>query len=102
MVEMTSQARIVINAIGPYRFYGESVVKACLATSTNYVDITGEPGFMEMIQLKYHEEAIKKKVYLISSCGADSIPGDMGAIFLMKNFKGTFRLIAKLKFDNKI
>ncbi|KAI4465945.1 hypothetical protein MML48_3g00005033 [Holotrichia oblita] len=74
-------------------FYGEPIVKACLVTSTHYLDVTGEPEFMEKIQLYYHEEAFKKQIYLISSCGMDSIPCDMGAIFMMKNFKGTLNSI---------
>ncbi|KAI4465927.1 hypothetical protein MML48_3g00014141 [Holotrichia oblita] len=93
LVKMASKAKVVINMIGPYRFYGEPIVKACLATSTHYLDVTGEPEFMEKIQLYYHEEAFKKQIYLISSCGMDSIPCDMGAIFMMKNFKGTLNSI---------
>ncbi|KRT79282.1 hypothetical protein AMK59_6691, partial [Oryctes borbonicus] len=90
---MTSKAKVIINAVGPYRFYGEAVVKACLTTSTHYVDVTGEPEFMEKIQLYYHEEALKKRVYLISACGMDSVPCDMGAVFMMKNFNGTLNSI---------
>ncbi|GJQ68963.1 hypothetical protein Trydic_g6148 [Trypoxylus dichotomus] len=90
---MASKAKIIINAVGPYRFYGEAVVKACLARSTHYIDVTGEPEFMEMIQLHYHEEALKKHVYLISACGMDSVPCDVGVIFIMKNFNGTLNSI---------
>lgn len=85
---MTSKAEVIINATGPYRFCGEAIVQACLSTSTHYVDVCGEPEFMENMQLKYHEEAMRKKIYLISSCGIDSVPSDLGAIFLMKNFNG--------------
>lgn len=88
LVKMTSRATVVINMIGPYRFYGEPIIKACIATSTHYIDVTGEPEFMEKIQLYYHDEALKKNIYLISSCGMDSIPCDMGVIYMMKNFSG--------------
>lgn len=40
--KMTERAKVLINCCGPYRFYGESVVKACIATRTHYVDVTGE------------------------------------------------------------
>ncbi|KAK9700333.1 Saccharopine dehydrogenase NADP binding domain [Popillia japonica] len=116
LVKMTSRATVVINMIGPYRFYGEPIIKACIATSTHYIDVTGEPEFMEKIQLYYHDEALKKDVtgepefmekiqlyyhdealkkniYLISSCGMDSIPCDMGVIYMMKNFSGTLNSI---------
>jgi len=41
--EMASQARVVVNCVGPYRFYGEPVVRACVASGAHYVDVSGEP-----------------------------------------------------------
>jgi short subunit dehydrogenase-like uncharacterized protein len=41
--EMASQARVVVNCVGPYRFYGEPVVRACIAGGAHYVDVSGEP-----------------------------------------------------------
>jgi len=41
--EMASQARVVVNCVGPYRFYGEPVVRACIASGAHYVDVSGEP-----------------------------------------------------------
>lgn len=41
--KMAAVAELVINCTGPYRFYGENVVKACVEAGTNYIDITGEP-----------------------------------------------------------
>lgn len=40
---MSEQAKVLVNCCGPYRFYGESVVKACIATRTHQVDVSGEP-----------------------------------------------------------
>jgi len=54
--KMTEQAKVIANCCGPYRFYGEAVVKACIATGTHYVDVTGETQVIESIQLlnKYY------------------------------------------------
>jgi len=41
--EMASQAHVVVNCVGPYRFYGEPVVRACIASGAHYVDVSGEP-----------------------------------------------------------
>jgi len=41
--EMASQARVVVNCVGPYRLYGEPVVRACIASGAHYVDLTMEP-----------------------------------------------------------
>lgn len=43
LTEMAKRGRVIINCCGPYRFTGESVVKACIQSGTDYVDITGEP-----------------------------------------------------------
>ncbi|XP_077286264.1 saccharopine dehydrogenase-like oxidoreductase [Arctopsyche grandis] len=86
--EMTKQATVVVNCCGPYRFYGEALVKACIDTHTNHVDVSGEPAYMEKMQLHYNEAAEKAGVYIISACGFDSIPADLGVIFLQQKFNG--------------
>lgn len=43
---------------------------------------------MEGMQLKYNDLAKEKGVYIISSCGFDSIPAEMGVLFLENNFDG--------------
>lgn len=90
---MCSQAKVVVNCCGPYRLYGELVVKACIAKKTHHVDISGEPEFIERMQLEYSEEARNAGVYIISACGFDSIPNDLGVVFLKQKFKGTVNSI---------
>ena len=90
---MAKQARIVLNCSGPYRFYGEPVVKACIAEQTHYVDVSGQPQFMEEMQLKYSEKARQQGVYVISGCGIDNVPSDLGVVFLQRKFKGTLNSI---------
>lgn len=79
---------MLINCVGPYGLYGEPVVEACIAAGTHYVDVSGEPAFMEGIQLKYNQAAEDKGVYIISACGFDSIPADLGSVYLEKKFVG--------------
>ena len=59
---MTSQARVLITTVGPYLNYGEAVVKACIETDTHYVDLTGEPEFVDSMVHLYDEVAVKKKL----------------------------------------
>uniref|UniRef100_A0A8C7L9T1 Saccharopine dehydrogenase-like oxidoreductase n=1 Tax=Oncorhynchus kisutch TaxID=8019 RepID=A0A8C7L9T1_ONCKI len=40
---MCQQGLVVLNCVGPYRFYGEPVVKACIENGAHCVDICGEP-----------------------------------------------------------
>uniref|UniRef100_A0AAR2KPA5 Saccharopine dehydrogenase-like oxidoreductase n=1 Tax=Pygocentrus nattereri TaxID=42514 RepID=A0AAR2KPA5_PYGNA len=75
LAEMCKQAVIVLNCVGPYRFYGEPVVKACVENGAHCIDISGEPQFLESMQLNYDSQAAEKGVYVVGSCGFDSIPG---------------------------
>ncbi|XP_060645363.1 saccharopine dehydrogenase-like oxidoreductase [Drosophila nasuta] len=88
LLEMAKACRIVVNTTGPYRFYGENVVRACIEAGTHHVDVSGEPQYMETMQLKYNERAKERGVYIVSACGFDSIPADMGVVFVEKNFDG--------------
>nr|XP_019546511.2 saccharopine dehydrogenase-like oxidoreductase [Aedes albopictus] len=88
LVQMARDCSVVVNCCGPYRLFGEPVIQACLEAGTHHVDVSGEPQFLEGMQLKYHEEAKAKGVYLISACGFDSIPADMGTVFLEQQFDG--------------
>ncbi|XP_062938804.1 saccharopine dehydrogenase-like oxidoreductase isoform X1 [Cynocephalus volans] len=87
--EMAKQATVVLNCVGPYRFYGEPIVKACIENGTSCIDISGEPQFLELMQLKYHEKAAEKGVYIIGSSGFDSIPADLGVIYTRNKMNGT-------------
>lgn len=88
LLEMCKRTRVIMSAVGPYRFFGEPLIKACVEAGTDYVDISGEPQFLEGMQLKYYEEAKKKGVYIVSAAGWDSIPADVGTSWTKKQFQG--------------
>ncbi|KAF5299944.1 hypothetical protein FQA39_LY11317 [Lamprigera yunnana] len=96
--KMTSSTRLIINCCGPFDVYGEAVIIACLETRTHYVDVAGETFFMENMQYKYNRLAQERGIYVISACGADSIPGDLGVVFLQQNFEGTLNSIESYMF----
>lgn len=87
--EMAKQTSIVLNCVGPYRFYGEPVVKACIENGTSCIDICGEPQFLELMYWKYNQKAAEKGVYIIGSCGFDCIPADLGVIYTKSKMNGT-------------
>ncbi|XP_042308337.1 saccharopine dehydrogenase-like oxidoreductase [Sceloporus undulatus] len=89
LANMAKQTAVVLNCVGPYRFYGEPVVKACVENGTSCIDISGEPQFLEGMYLNYNDKAEEKGVYIVGSCGFDSIPADMGVLFTRNNLKGT-------------
>lgn len=91
--KMAAQCRIIVNCCGPFRFYGEPVIAACVAAGTHHVDVSGEPQYMEKMQLEYHEKAKEKGVYIVSACGFDSIPADLGVTFMEQNFDGVLNSV---------
>ncbi|CAD5222337.1 unnamed protein product [Bursaphelenchus xylophilus] len=90
---VAEKARVVISVVGPYALHGEAIVKACVEGKASYVDISGEPAFLEKVQLKYGEKARQNGVYIVGSCGFESIPCDLGVQFLKKNFPGTLAYV---------
>ncbi|HVT37233.1 MAG TPA: saccharopine dehydrogenase NADP-binding domain-containing protein [Nevskiaceae bacterium] len=77
-------ARVVITTVGPYLNYGEPLVAACAAAGTDYVDLTGEPEFVDLMWLRYHEQAQKSGARIVNCCGFDSIPHDLGARYTVR------------------
>jgi short subunit dehydrogenase-like uncharacterized protein len=86
--QMCRSSKVLLNCVGPYRFYGEPVVKACVEEKCDYVDICGEPQFLEAMQLKYDEHARDNGVHIVGSCAFDSIPADLGLLFAKETFPG--------------
>jgi short subunit dehydrogenase-like uncharacterized protein len=77
-------ARVVITTVGPYIRYGEPLVAACAAAGTDYVDLTGEPEFVDLMYVKHHARAAESGARIVHCCGFDSIPHDLGAYFTVK------------------
>lgn len=83
MREMAENTRVLISTVGPYLRYGEPAVKAAAEAGIAYVDLTGEPGFVDAMWLKYHELAVSTGARLVHACGFDSIPYDLGTLFVV-------------------
>ncbi|XP_030952261.1 probable mitochondrial saccharopine dehydrogenase-like oxidoreductase At5g39410 [Quercus lobata] len=81
LLSLCSQTKLILNCVGPFRLYGEPVVAACVETGCDYLDICGEPEFMERVEAKYGEKAVETGSLVISACGFDSIPAELGLIF---------------------
>lgn len=82
--DLAAQTRVVISTVGPYVLYGEPLVAACATAGTDYVDLTGEPEFVDTMYLEHHDEAVASGARLVHSCGFDSIPHDLGAYFTVQ------------------
>ena len=79
--DVARQARVVISTVGPYLQHGEPLVAACAEAGTDYVDLTGEPEFVDRCWLAHHQTAVRTGARLVHACGLDSIPHDIGAYY---------------------
>jgi short subunit dehydrogenase-like uncharacterized protein len=82
--KVAQSARVIINTVGPYILHGEPLVAACAAAGTDYVDLTGEPEFVDLMWLRHHEKAQQTGARIVHCCGFDSIPHDLGAYFTVQ------------------
>ncbi len=77
-------ARVVITTVGPYIHHGEALVAACAQAGTDYVDLCGEPEFVDRTYLRHHATAVTTGARLVHCCGFDSIPYDLGVYCTVK------------------
>jgi hypothetical protein len=72
---MCEQTSVLLNCVGPFFLYGESVVRHCVNSGTDYLDITGETNFIKEMYTKYNQQAVEKNVLVIPAVAFDSLPG---------------------------
>jgi short subunit dehydrogenase-like uncharacterized protein len=84
LAEVARQARVVVTTIGPYLEHGGPLVAACAEAGTDYLDLTGEPEFVDQTYLAHHQTAVRTGARLVHACGFDSIPHDLGAYYTVQ------------------
>ena len=78
---LAEAARVVITTVGPYVLYGEALVAACAELGTDYLDLTGEPEFVNTTFVRHDATARTSGARIVHSAGFDSVPHDLGAYF---------------------
>ncbi|RNL61379.1 saccharopine dehydrogenase [Nocardioides marmoriginsengisoli] len=81
---VAAATKVVITTVGPYLQYGEALVAACADAGTDYVDLTGEPEFVDLMYVAHHDKAVATGARIVHACGFDSIPHDLGAYFTVQ------------------
>src|SRR6202012_231192 len=52
LARIAESTKVVITTVGPYVLYGAPLVAACAAAGTDYVDLTGEPEFVDRMYVE--------------------------------------------------
>ena len=81
---LAESTRVLISTVGPYLEHGRELVAACAEAGTDYLDLTGEPQFVDETYLAHHATAQASGARLVHACGFDSIPHDLGAYFTVR------------------
>ena len=90
LAHMAKSTRVIATTVGPYALYGEALVKACAENGTDYCDLCGEAYWIKRMIVKYADAAKQSGARIVSCCGFDSIPSDLGVHFLQQHGQQRF------------
>ncbi|MER6169601.1 saccharopine dehydrogenase family protein [Streptomyces violaceorubidus] len=82
--ELAGHARVVATTVGPYVRHGDALVAACADAGTDYLDLTGEPEFVDLAYVRHDARARETGARLVHACGFDSVPHDLGVYFTVR------------------
>jgi short subunit dehydrogenase-like uncharacterized protein len=80
--DLTGQTRVILTTVGPYAKFGSELVAACARNGTDYVDLAGETPWIQRMIDAHQDEAVESGARIVPCCGFDSIPSDLGVLFL--------------------
>ncbi|MFF5183566.1 saccharopine dehydrogenase family protein [Streptomyces sp. NPDC000345] len=81
---LAEHARVVATTVGPYVEYGEELVAACADTGADYLDLSGEPEFLDLMYVRHDARARETGARLVHAVGFDSVPHDLGVYFTVR------------------
>lgn len=80
--ELAARTTVVVSTVGPYAEHGLPLTRACAAVGTHYADLTGEVLFVREVIDECQAPAESSGAKLVTSCGFDSVPSDLGVLLL--------------------
>jgi len=87
---MAARTAVMLTTVGPYSAYGAELVEACVQERTDYVDLCGETPFIRHMIDTHHETAQQNGCRIVHCCGFDSIPSDIGVLYLQREAEKRF------------
>ena len=90
LASLVRRSKAIITTVGPYQRHGRVLVTACAQAGTDYVDLCGEPAWMAQMIPALDAPARASGARIVFSCGFDSIPFDLGVVFLQDEARRRF------------
>jgi short subunit dehydrogenase-like uncharacterized protein len=79
---LAARTTAVATTVGPYATYGMPMATACAKAGTHYCDLSGEVRFIRRAIDELDVTATASGARLVTACGFDSIPSDLGVLVL--------------------
>ncbi|MCH9649235.1 MAG: saccharopine dehydrogenase NADP-binding domain-containing protein [Deltaproteobacteria bacterium] len=93
--------RAVLHCAGPFLHTYGKMSRACLATQTHYLDISGEASVFESLAAR-HQEATEAGIFILPGVGFDVVPTDCLALHLKERLPSATHLALGLKAMSRI
>eukprot|EP00927_Polykrikos_kofoidii_P073237 TRINITY_DN69299_c0_g1_i1.p1 TRINITY_DN69299_c0_g1~~TRINITY_DN69299_c0_g1_i1.p1 ORF type:complete len:455 (+),score=76.85 TRINITY_DN69299_c0_g1_i1:64-1365(+) len=87
---MVSRTRVVVGFAGPFVKYSDKVVEACVRSGTHWCDICGEVDWHRSLIDRFGYLAKATGACIVSHCGYDSVPSDLGTLFAVNALRSRF------------
>ncbi|MGV9884785.1 saccharopine dehydrogenase family protein [Streptomyces sp. NPDC003006] len=96
---LAGQGRVVVTTVGPFLLGGEALVAACADAGTDYLDVTGEQGFIDQMYLRYDSRARRSGARLVHACGFISVVFDLGVLFTVQQLTPAAATASAVRID---
>ena len=84
---LVSQTKVVLTTVGPYAKFGSELLAVCARNGTDYCDLAGETPWLARMIEAHQAEAEESGARIVPCCGFNSIPSDLGVLFLNNEVK---------------
>lgn len=74
---LAERSRALVNFAGPFARLAPPVIAACVDAGTDYIDVSGEIGFVARMIAEHHERARERDVRIVQVAGIEALPFDL-------------------------
>ena len=85
LAKLFSGAKVVCNTVGPFIYYGPTVMEACLQAGCHYLDISGEQAWHRDLEEKWSAKFAAKGLVIVGAMAFMSAPSDAAARVVLES-----------------
>jgi short subunit dehydrogenase-like uncharacterized protein len=79
LAKLFTGAKVVCNTVGPFIYYGPTVIEACLKAGCHYLDIAGEQAWHRQLAEQWSKKFADKGLLIAAGMAFMSAPSDAAA-----------------------